>query len=175
MHQFDLGSLVLRIVFGLFFAYHGYNKFFGPSGLQGTAGWFASIGMRWPAWQARLAATTEVGSGLMLAVGLLTPFASAGVIGVMTVAIVVSHAKVGFFIFKPGQGWEYCASIAVAAWVIATVGPGEWPVDHALHIEWNGWVNSIIAAVLGTGGALSQLIISFRPPGADPLTAKDAA
>ena len=104
---------------------HGYNKFFGPSGLKGTAGWFDSIGMRWPSWQARLAATTEVASGLLLAVGFLTPLAAAGMIGVMTVAIVVAHAKVGFFIFKPGQGWEYCASIAVAAWVIATVGPGE--------------------------------------------------
>ena len=71
--------------------------------------------MRWPRWQARLAATTEVGAGVLLAVGLLTPLAAAGVIGVMIVAIVVAHWKVGFFIFKEGQGWEYCASIAVAA------------------------------------------------------------
>ena len=35
----------------------------------------------------------------------------------MTVAIVVAHWKVGFFIFKPNQGWEYCASIAVTAFV----------------------------------------------------------
>ena len=40
-------------------------------------------------------------------------------IGVMIVAIVVEHWKVGFFIFKPNQGWEYCASIAIAAFVIA--------------------------------------------------------
>ena len=48
VNQFDLGLLVLRAVFGLFLAYHGYNKFFGPGGLTGTAGWFGSIGMRWP-------------------------------------------------------------------------------------------------------------------------------
>ena len=36
MVQFDVGMLVLRVVFGLFLAYHGYNKFFGPGGLTGT-------------------------------------------------------------------------------------------------------------------------------------------
>jgi len=56
VNQFNAGMLILRAVFGLFFAYHGYNKFFGPGGLTGTTGWFDSIGMRWPAWQARLAA-----------------------------------------------------------------------------------------------------------------------
>ena len=38
---------------------------------------------------------------------------AAGVIGIMVVAIVVAHAKVGFFVFLPNQGWEYCATIAI--------------------------------------------------------------
>ena len=61
---------------------------------------------------------------MLIALGLLTPLAAAGMIGIMVVAIVVAHWKVGFFIFKPNQGWEYCASIAVAAFCIATIGPG---------------------------------------------------
>ncbi len=61
---------------------------------------------------------------MLMALGLLTALAAAGMIGVMIVAIVVEHWKVGFFIFKPNQGWEYCASIAVTAFVIAMVGPG---------------------------------------------------
>ncbi|HEX3090848.1 MAG TPA: DoxX family protein [Ilumatobacteraceae bacterium] len=162
MNQFNAGMLILRAVFGLFFAYHGYNKFFGPGGLTGTTGWFDSIGMRWPAWQARLAATTEVTSGVLLAIGFLTPLAAAGLIGVMTVAIVVAHAKVGFFIFKPDQGWEYCASIATAALVIAMIGPGEWSIDHAVGIDWHDWTGAIIAAVAGVGGAVAQLAISYR-------------
>jgi putative oxidoreductase len=164
MVQFDVGMLVLRVVFGLFLAYHGYNKFFGPGGLAGTGRWFGSIGMKWPKWQARLAATTEVGAGVMLAAGLLTPLAAAGVIGVMIVAIVVEHWKVGFFIFKPNQGWEYCASIAVAALVIAMVGAGEYSVDHALDITWDGWTGAIVAAAAGIGGAIVQLAVSYRPP-----------
>lgn len=162
MDQFDLGLLVLRVVFGLFLAYHGYNKV--ASGISGTEGWFRSIGMKWPAVQARLAASTEIGAGVMLAAGLLTPLAAAGVIGVMVVAIVVAHWKVGFFIFKPNQGWEYCASIAVTAFVIAMVGPGRWSLDHALDITWfDAWTGAIVAAVLGVGGAIVQLQLSYRP------------
>ena len=98
-----------------------------------------------------------------LALGLITPFAAAGMIGIMVVAIVVSHWKVGFFIFKPGQGWEYCASIAVTAFCLGTMGPGEWSLDHAFDIELTGWTGAIIAGVLGVGGALVQLAVSYRP------------
>ena len=162
MNQFDAGVLILRAVFGLFLAYHGYNKFFGPGGLEGTAAWFDSIGMRWPNWQARLAATTEMGSGVLMAIGFLTPLAAAGMIGVMVVAIVVTHARVGFFIFLPDQGWEYCASIAITAFVIAMFGPGKWSVDHAIGLDWTGWSGAIIAAVAGVGGAVTQLAICYR-------------
>jgi putative oxidoreductase len=165
MPQFDLGLLVLRVVFGLFFAYHGYNKMFGKGGIKGTVGWFASIGMKWPGAQARIAAVTEMGAGVLLAAGLLTPLAAAGIIGVMVVAIVVAHWKVGFFVFLPNQGWEYCASIAVAAWVVATVGPGRYSLDHAFG--WVGeptaWAGAIVAAVLGVGAAVVQLLVSYRP------------
>ena len=164
VNQFNAGLLILRVVFGLFLAYHGYNKFFGPGGIEGTGRWFGSIGMRWPRVQARLAATTEIGSGVLMAAGLLTPLAAAGMIGLMTVAIVVEHWKVGFFIFKPNQGWEYCASIAVTAFVIAMVGPGRWSLDNARGINRHGWTGAVIAAAAGLGGAITQLAICYRPP-----------
>ena len=95
--------------------------------------------MRWPQWQARIAATTEIASGVMLAAGFLTPLAAAGIIGVMVVAIVVAHWKVGFFVFLPNQGWEYCASIIAAALAIAILGPGRWSIDHAIGWDWQSW------------------------------------
>lgn len=167
MHRVDAALFLLRAVFGLFFAYHGVNKVRG--GLAGTARWFGGIGMRWPLWQARIAATTEIGAGVLLAAGLLTPLAAAGVIGVMLVAIVVAHWKVGFFIFLPDQGWEYCASIAVTVLVIATIGPGRWSLDHAIGWDWQSWTGAVIAFVAGVGGAVAQLFICYRPPApADP-------
>ena len=161
---FNLALLVLRVGFGIGMAAHAYNKLFGKGGLKGTTGWFASMGMKWPKWQARLAASTEMGSGLLLALGLATPFAAAGFIGLMLVAIVVAHRKNGFFVFKPGQGWEYCASIAIVAFAIGTIGAGKYSIDHALHKDVNGWTGSVIALALGIGGAIAQLAICYRPP-----------
>ena len=159
----NLGLLVLRLCLGLFLAYHGYNKVFGGGGLKGTAGWFASMGMKWPALQARMAAATEIGAGLLLALGLLTPFAAAGVIGVMVVAIVTCHWKVGFFVFLPNQGWEYCGTILLGALAVGTMGAGDWSLDHAFDIGVSGWNSLLITAVLGIGGGLLQLATSYRP------------
>ncbi len=161
--QINGALLVLRLCLGLFLAYHGYNKVFGGGGLAGTAGWFGSIGMKWPTWQARLAAATEIGAGLLLAAGLLTPFAAAGVIGIMIVAIVVAHAKVGFFVFLPNQGWEYCATIALGALAIGIAGPGEWSLDDTLGIAFNGWSGLLVTLLVGVGGAALQLATSYRP------------
>lgn len=161
--QLNLGLLLLRLVLGLFLAYHGWNKVFGGGGLAGTAGWFGSIGMKWPMWQARLAAATEIGAGVLLAAGFVTPLAAAGVIGVMVVAIVVAHAKVGFFVFLPNQGWEYCATIALGALAVGTIGPGEWSIDGAIDLWFDGWSGLLVAGGVGLAGAALQLAISYRP------------
>lgn len=159
----DVAVLVVRLVLGLFLASHGYNKVFGGGGLAGTARWFGSIGMRWPAVQARMAAFTEIGSGLLLALGLLTPVAAAGMIGVMTVASYAAH-RGNFFVFK--DGWEYTATIAVVAWAVAAIGPGDISLDHAIGLDWtawDGWIGAVIAAVVGVGGAVAQLLVCYRP------------
>jgi putative oxidoreductase len=159
----NAGLLLMRLCLGLFLAYHGYNKIFGSNGFSGTAAWFASMGFKWPAAQARIAATTEVGAGILLAAGFGTPLASAGIIGIMIVAIVVAHWKVGFFVFLPGQGWEYCATIAVSAWVIAMIGPGAWSLDHVIDISPSGWTSTLIAGIVGFSSAGVQLAVSYRP------------
>jgi len=163
LDQMNLGLLILRLCLGLFLAYHGYNKVFGGGGLKGTAGWFSSMGMKWPAMQARMAAATEIGAGILLAIGLLTPLAAAGVIGVMVVAIITCHWKVGFFVFLPNQGWEYCATIALGALAVGTIGPGEWSIDGAIDLWFDGWSGLLVAGGVGLAGAALQLAISYRP------------
>ncbi len=160
--QLNLALLVLRVFFGLGIAYHGYNHAFGGGKLAGTARWFGSIGMKWPEAQARLSVVTEVGAGFLFAAGLITPFAAAGMIGVMVVAFWTVHRFNGFFIIK--EGWEYVASISLVAWAVATVGPGEYSLDHALDIDWTGWTGALIAALLGVGGAAVQLAVCYRRP-----------
>jgi putative oxidoreductase len=161
--QMNTGLLLLRLCLGLFLAYHGVNKIFGTNGLSGTAAWFSNIGFKWPSAQARIAALTEIGAGLLFAIGLLTSVASAGIIGIMIVAIVVAHWKVGFFVFHPGQGWEYCATIAVGALAVGMIGPGDFSVDNIIDFMPSGWTPLALALGIGVGSALAQLLICYRP------------
>lgn len=163
MDRTDVALLVVRAVFGLFLAWHGVNKV--RNGIAGTTGWFGSIGMKWPRQQAVIAAASEISGGLLFAAGFLTPFASAVMVGTMIVAIVTVHWRVGFFIFLPNGGWEYCASIAVLAGAVSLSGPGSASVDHALGLL-GGAVWGIAGPAVGVAGAVIHLMVSWRRPAA---------
>ena len=58
---------------------------------------------------------------------------AAGVVGVMVVALITNHLKNGFFIFRPGEGYEYVLTLTVVSIALGTLGPGEWSdaeLDH---------------------------------------------
>ena len=162
MDHIDLGVLIMRLAFGLSLAYHGLNKVIGAGGLAGTSGWFGSLGMKSPMLQARLAATTEILSGLLFACGLFTPFAAGAMVALMIVAIVTVHARVGYFIFLPNGGWEYCAAIAFVAAGIASTGAGSASLDNALDLDFKGG-GLAISLGLGLVGAALQLALFYRP------------
>lgn len=159
----NLALLILRVVVGLTLAAHGWNKFTGGGKIPGTGRWFDSIGMRPGRLNAYLAASTELGAGLLLAVGLLHSLAAAGVIGVMTVAGWTSHRSNGFFIIK--EGWEYVFVLAAMSLVTAILGPGSWSVDDALGIadDLDGMTGLWIALLLGVGGGVVQMLTFYRP------------
>jgi putative oxidoreductase len=162
--QFDLAVLVVRVVVGVTVFLHGANKVRSAQAARGTAGWFASMGMRPGPLNAWMAALTEMGAGVLFALGLLTPLAAAALVALMTVAAVVSHRKNGFFIFRPGEGWEYVMVLGVVAWAVGTAGAGRFSLDHALDIAWAGWWGAVVAAAVGLGGAALQLAVFYRPP-----------
>ena len=139
----------LRLVIGLTIFAHGWNKFFGGGRIPGTGNWFESIGVRKGRLNAYLAASTELCVGLLLAAGLLTSFASAGLIGLMVVAGWTVHRNNGFFIIK--EGWEYIFVLVVIAMTIATIGPGEWSLDNAFNLgsKFDGWAGFLISLLLG--------------------------
>jgi len=159
----NAGLLLIRVVLGLTMAAHGYNKFFGGGRIPGTARWFDSMGMK-PNGRihAILAATTEMGSGLLLAAGLLTPLAAAGIVGLMVVAGWTVHRANGFFIVK--SGWEYNLVLATAATGVALIGPGRYSIDHALDLDFSTPVAFGLSAVLGAAGGIGLLAACYRPP-----------
>lgn len=160
----SLGILLLRVGIGVTLASHGYNKFFGGGRIPGTANWFNSMGMRPGKVHAILAASTEMGAGILMALGLLTPFAGAAFISLMIVAGYTVHRPNGFFIVK--SGWEYNWVLALIGISIATIGPWKYSLDYALGIGFrlNGVTGLLIALIVGIGGAAVQLSLFYRPP-----------
>lgn len=148
-----LGVLVLRLALGGMLVIHGLNKIFGPGGLAGTARWFEGLNLR-PGWlHARVAATNEIGAGVLMACGLVLPLAGAAVIGLMVVAALTDHRGKGFFVFK--GGWEYVALVAVAAAAIVSIGAGRFSLDAAIgwHLGGPGWAGLAILVGLVFAGA----------------------
>jgi putative oxidoreductase len=162
------GLLILRVMVGIVMVAHGYNHIFRGGKIKGTAGWFASLGMKPGILHAWLASLTELGAGIMLILGLLTPLAAAGVVGVMLVALITNHIKNGFFIFRPGEGYEYVLTLLMVGLAIGAIGAGEWSIDNAIDLGWIGWTGLLIAGIAGGGGALLLLAVFWRPVKPDP-------
>ena len=161
----NLGLLVLRCGLGAVMFAHGYNHVFGGGKIAGTGRWFASMGMRNGRLQAWLASVTELAAGVSLVLGFLTPLGAAGVIGVMVVAFAINHRGNGFFIFRPGEGWEYVMTLALVAIAVGAIGPGDWSLDDAIgiHDDLMGWPGLLIAVIAGGGGAALLLLVAWRP------------
>ena len=161
---FGVCVLLMRVALGGMIAAHGLNKFFGGGKIAGTASWFDSMGMRPGKFNALVAATTEVGTGVLLIVGLITPLACAALVSLMVVAIVTVHAKNGFFVFNAGQGIEYCLVVAVMAIALGGLGGGTFSIDHVAKVwTFRPAIGLAVAAIVGVGGAALQLATFYRP------------
>jgi putative oxidoreductase len=160
----NLALMIFRWAIGAVFIAHGVNHIFGGGKIAGTGRWFESLGMK-PGWlHAWTASLTEIGAGILLLLGLLTALGGAGVVGVMLVAWITNHLKNGFFIFRPGEGWEYVMVLTVSGFALAMLGPGQWSLDHAFNItRFQGWDGLYIALVAGVGGAAALLLTFWRP------------
>ncbi len=162
----DTAALILRLALGTVLLAHGRNHGWGSGGLAGTAGWFESIGLRPAKLHAAMSAYLEVACGVALLLGLFVPFAAAAGVATMTVAFVTVHRKNGFFIFNPGEGYEYVVTVAFALVALAALGAGKISLDHAFDIELSGTAVGLVAGGAGLLGAALLLATSWRPPAA---------
>jgi putative oxidoreductase len=164
LNQLWLGLLVLRVAVGATMVAHGYNHIYGGGKIKGTAGWFASLGMKPGILHAWLASLTELAAGAALIFGLLTPLAAGAIMGVILVAFITNHLHAGFFVFRrPTEGWEYLMNLLAALVAIACLGPGRWSLDNAIDFYPHGWMSLVIALVIGVGGAATLLAVFWRP------------
>ena len=164
----NTGLLVLRIALGLLVASHGTQKLthrFGGDGLAGSIKEFADDGFRGGLLTALGGGITQVGAGLLMVTGLLTPIASAGTIGVMLVA---ASTKLGHGPWAQHDGYEYPFLLAILAGVVAWTGPGAWSLDEV--VDFTPWPVVVSAVVTGVGvvSAVVTRLVLHRPAARTP-------
>jgi putative oxidoreductase len=168
----DLALLLVRLV-GIGFAAHGAQKlfgWFGGYGLDGTGGYFESIGFRPGKLHAALAGVSELTGGLLLTLGLFGPFAAMFIVAVMVVAIFSVHWKNGFF--AQNGGYELPLLYIAVAVVVALVGSGTYSLDAALGLS-ALWTPALSWGAIGLGvlGAFANLATRRKPAPAQQASA----
>jgi putative oxidoreductase len=126
--QIDLGLAILRVIAGIIFFMHGYQKVF-QFGLSGIAGGFGQMGVPMPAFTGPAIAILELVGGLALIVGLFTRLFGFLFACDMLGAIIFVHAKGGFFLPK---GYEFVLALCAIGITLAIAGGGGFSADASL-------------------------------------------
>jgi putative oxidoreductase len=128
----SLGLLALRVTTGGLLAGHGLQKlvgaFEGP-GLQGTAGFMESLGLK-PGRYWGLAAALAETSGALMLLGLLEPLREIGVISAMAMATGTAHRGKPIWVTQGGA--ELPVTNAAVAGALIFTGPGAFSLDSVL-------------------------------------------
>lgn len=116
----NCGLTVLRIVVGIVFLMHGYQKLF-KFGFHGVAGMFGHMGIPLPLAAAIIVSLVEFVGGILLIAGLAVRVAAVLIACDMMVAILKVHLPRGFF--NPA-GFEFPLTLLAAAICLALAGGG---------------------------------------------------
>ncbi|NCO33530.1 MAG: DoxX family protein [Armatimonadetes bacterium CG2_30_59_28] len=113
--------LAVRVVMGLAFVHHGFGQIGHPFSWMGPASPMPGI-------LQALAALSEFGGGIALIVGLLTPFASLGLLCTMAVASWTHFSRGDPFVGK-GPSYELALVYLVISLLFLLMGPGRISLD----------------------------------------------
>lgn len=121
----DVALLLVRLVAGVAFVWHGSGK------IQNPFGWMGANAFAPAPFQA-LAAVAEFGGGLLLVFGFLTALGALGIACTMVVAIYVQAVmlKAPFVSDSGGPSWELPTAYLALMILLKLIGAGRFSVDH---------------------------------------------
>lgn len=131
---FDLAMLIFRLFIGVCFVVHALGKLgiVGPGNMAGFTGWLKSLGLPFPAVQARAAMLSELLGGTLIVIGLGTRLAALVCFVTMMVAASLGHKGAGYLITNNPPGNEYALNLAMLMIVLLLLGPGDYSLDQLL-------------------------------------------
>ena len=159
-----MGLLALRLTAGGLMAGHGAQKLFGAFGgygLDGTAGWLESMGLKPGKPYALMAGGGEFGAGMLMALGLLGPVGPITTFGPMVTAWATVHA--GKPIWVTSGGGELPLVYLAISTALAFTGPGRFSLDRVLGIKVPGALTALTAAGVAAGIAGSLMMRDVPP------------
>lgn len=127
----DLALLVMRLMVGIVFVFHGSQKLFGlfgGYGITGTAGWMESLGIPLPLVSATLAGAAEFFGGIALVTGVGQRLLAVPLAFTMLVAATTAHS--GFD--ATSGGMEYPLTLAAVVAGLGLLGPGRFALGASI-------------------------------------------
>ena len=128
-----IGLLIGRVVLGVVFIAHGWQKF-NENGMEATAQGFEGLGIPAPTLSAYFTVAAEIIGGALLILGALLPLVGLALAGVMLGAMFFVHLDGGFF--SRDGGYEYVLLLAAVSIAIGFSGGGALAVDSL-------WLNNV--------------------------------
>ncbi|KXF75586.1 hypothetical protein ATN84_16435 [Paramesorhizobium deserti] len=128
----NLGTALLRVSLGAMFLAHSVVLKLCTFGLDGTAGYFESIGL--PAWLAYVTFAAEAIGGVSLVLGIQARWAALALIPILIGATWV-HAGNGWVFTAEGGGWEYPFYLIVLSIAQALLGDGAYALRPSRPFE----------------------------------------
>ncbi|MBX3022875.1 MAG: DoxX family protein [Bdellovibrionales bacterium] len=130
----DEALLLARLFLGPCFVVHALGKLgvVGPGNMAGFTGWLKSLGVPFPAVQARLAMSAEMVGGILITLGLFTRLGFLLCGATMVMAAAIGHKGGGYLITNTPPGNEYALNLAALCLVFFLLGPGHYALDALL-------------------------------------------
>jgi len=127
----DIAILIGRLFIGICFVIHALGKLglVGSGNMKGFEGWLASMGVPFPALQARLAMSFELIGGALIAAGLFMRVGCLMCMSTMIVAALIGHKGGGYLITNNPPGNEYTINLAAVCGMLFLLGPGAYSLD----------------------------------------------